>query len=53
MFVDYARRLYELGVAYLHVQDGIGSFASAAWFGRVTTTGFHNLCAPVTLASCA
>lgn len=50
-FVHYAARLSELGVAYLHVQDGVGTNGlGAAWFGRVSTEGFHNKCAPVTLA---
>ena len=50
-FARYAARLSELGVAYLHVQDGVGTNGlEAAWFGRVSTDGAHSKCKPVTLA---
>lgn len=50
-FTHYAARLSSLGVAYLHVQDGVGTNRRVPeWFGRVDTDGFHDMCAPVTLA---
>merc|ERR1719284_254456 len=49
-FLRYAARLSDLGVGYLHVQDGVGTTArDARWFGKVSTDGFHNLCAPLHL----
>lgn len=49
-FLRYAVGLSALGVAYLHVQDGVGNGAASTWFGKVTTDGFHGKCEPVTLA---
>ena len=47
---SYAERLSEMGVGYLHVQDGVGGPAEATWFGKVTTTGYHGQCERVTLS---
>lgn len=50
-FLHYAARLSEIGVAYLHVTDGVSSSSSSSWYGRVTSSGFHGQCPPVSLAS--
>merc|ERR1719393_593806 len=49
-FIHYAARLSDLGVGYLHVQDGVGTNTAAAWFGKVATDGFHAQSEPVTLS---
>lgn len=51
-FLAAARRLDKLGVAYLHVADGIGNNGpDATWYGRVDSVGFHGSGQPITLAA--
>merc|ERR1740138_1689918 len=40
-----------MGVAYLHVVNGIGQSSPTTWYGRVGSSGVHGKSAPVTLAT--
>merc|ERR1719311_248282 len=48
-FMHVARRLAALGVAYIHVVDGVGQSSAPTWYGRVDSSGFHGCSRPITL----
>jgi len=48
-FMHVASRLDALGIAYLHVTDGVGQSAPVTWYGRVSSSGFHGCSAPLSL----
>merc|ERR1712227_346740 len=50
MFTYVAKRLNDFDLAYLHVMDGIGPDAGMKWWGKMTSNGFHGLCAPLQLS---
>jgi len=50
-FLHYAARLDSIGIAYLHVTDGIGQATTGdTWFGRTKSSGYHGYGTPLTLA---
>jgi len=49
-YLGLAQNLNELGVAYLHVMDGISPGVEEKWWGKMTTTGFHGKCEPLALS---
>jgi N-ethylmaleimide reductase len=50
-FMHVAKRLSSMGVAYLHVVDGIGQNSPTTWYGRVGSSGYHAKDQPITLES--
>ena len=50
-FVSIAKALDATGIAYIHVQDGLGtSGAMPSFYGKITSDGFHKAGVPLTLA---
>jgi 2,4-dienoyl-CoA reductase-like NADH-dependent reductase (Old Yellow Enzyme family) len=48
-YLGVAQDLDEMGIAYLHVMDGITPDVEK-WWGKMTSSGFHGKCKPLALS---